>query len=297
MRDRFKDSRTQSDFLYMLTTRRHNPKTETIREYSHALHNLVVRAYPQMPDDQRMQILKQKFLSSINAEDLEKSVISDKLAKATYQEVADLVSKVEEFRKTKERCKPRADDDWFVNPMTEERGHESRSYPGSRSNNRYPKDRQNYRPRTYPEDRECHYCGEVGHLQYRCPKRLEDRQKGIERPIIQKNAKRYAQTVEETTIRFKNAEDQETINKERPMTAYPTKQSRETQTLLMVSTTRTQNTNNLVTPKAIRTPRETKTGRSPNRHNPRGKRKLGNHKQYLFYSRIQSHLYPSAGLP
>ncbi len=130
MRDRFKDSRTQSDFLYMLTTRRHNPKTETIREYSHSLHNLVVRAYPQMPDDQRMQILKQKF------------------------------------------------------PV------DTRSYPGSRSNNRYPKDRQNYRPRTYPEDKECHYCGEPGHLQYRCPKRLEDRQNGIERPIIQKNAKK-----------------------------------------------------------------------------------------------------------
>ena len=32
MKDRFKDSRTQSDFLYMLTTRKHNPKTEKIRE-------------------------------------------------------------------------------------------------------------------------------------------------------------------------------------------------------------------------------------------------------------------------
>ncbi len=190
LRDRFKDSRTQSDFLYMLTTRRHNPKTETIREYSHALHNLVVRAYPQMPEDQRMQILKQKFLSSINAEDLEKSVISDRLAKATYQEVVDLVSKVEEFRKTKERCKPRADEDWFINPMSEEREHTARSYPGSRSNNRCSKYRQNYRPRTYPDYRECHFCGEVGHLQYRCPKRLEDRQNGIERPIMQKNAKK-----------------------------------------------------------------------------------------------------------
>ncbi len=41
IRDRFEDSRTQSDFLNMLTTRRHKPKKETMREYSHALHNLV----------------------------------------------------------------------------------------------------------------------------------------------------------------------------------------------------------------------------------------------------------------
>ncbi len=190
IRDRFKDSRTQSDFLYMLTTKRHNPKNETIREYSHALHNLVIRAYPNMPDEQRMQILKQKFLSSINAEDLEKSVISDKLAKATYQEVVDLVSKVEEFRKTKERCKPRAEEDWFVNPMLEDAGSGQRSYPNSRNAGRYSRDRQGYRPRTYPEDRECHYCGEVGHLQYRCQKRLEDKQMGNEHSIIQKNAKK-----------------------------------------------------------------------------------------------------------
>ncbi len=81
---RLKDSRTQSDFLYLLTTRRHNPKNETVREYSHNLMKLVARAYPDMSDDQRDQIFKQKFPSSINAEDLEKSVLDNKLAKATY---------------------------------------------------------------------------------------------------------------------------------------------------------------------------------------------------------------------
>ncbi len=78
---------------------------------------LVARAYPNMSDDQRDQILKQKFLSTINSEDLEKSVLNNKLAMATYQEIKDSVAKAEEFRKTKERCKDKSDDDWFCNSM------------------------------------------------------------------------------------------------------------------------------------------------------------------------------------
>ncbi len=44
IRDRFKDSRTQSDFVYILTTKKHDPKCETVGEYSHSLHNLIVKA-------------------------------------------------------------------------------------------------------------------------------------------------------------------------------------------------------------------------------------------------------------
>ena len=77
---------------------------------------LVARAYPDLSDDQRDRILKQKYLSSINAEDLEKSVLIRKLANATYQEivpnrVSHSVGKPEEFQRTKERCKERFDDD------------------------------------------------------------------------------------------------------------------------------------------------------------------------------------------
>ena len=69
-----------------------NPKNETIRENSHVLHNWVIKSYPNMAEKQRKQIQKRKLLRSVNSEDIEKSVISDKLAKATYQEVVHLVS-------------------------------------------------------------------------------------------------------------------------------------------------------------------------------------------------------------
>ena len=162
MRERFKDSRTQSDFVYILTTRRYNPKSETVREYSHNLMKLVAKAYPDMSDDQRDQILKQKFLSTINS-DLEKSVLNNKLAEATYQEIVDSVAKAEEFRKTKERCREKYDDDWFCNSMQKRSTNNDRYSDNKRGNS-------GYRPRNpYPEDRRCHYCDQVGHLQYKCP--------------------------------------------------------------------------------------------------------------------------------
>ena len=100
-----------------------------------------------MSDDQRDQIFKQKFPSSINAEDLEKSVLDNKLAKATYQEIVESVAKVEEFQKKKERCKEKFDDDWGCNfmqgrPMSEiEQFGNRRGNPGYRPRNRYPEDR------------------------------------------------------------------------------------------------------------------------------------------------------------
>ena len=105
LKERFKDSRIQSDFVYILTTRRYNPKNETVREYSHNLMKLGAGAYSEKSDDPRDQILKQMFLSSINSEDLEKSVLIIKLAKATYQEIVESVAKAEDFRETKERCR------------------------------------------------------------------------------------------------------------------------------------------------------------------------------------------------
>ncbi len=101
LKERFKNSQTQSDFVYMLTTRRCNPKNETVRENSHNLMKLVARAYPDMSDDQRDQILKQKFLSSIKSEDFGKPVLNNKLAKASYQEIVVSVAKAEEFRRQK----------------------------------------------------------------------------------------------------------------------------------------------------------------------------------------------------
>ena len=85
--------------MYILTNRRHNPKNETVREYSHNLRKLVARAYPDISDDRRNKFLKQKFLSPINAEDLEKSVLNNILVSATYQEIVDSVANAEEFRK------------------------------------------------------------------------------------------------------------------------------------------------------------------------------------------------------
>ena len=147
IKNRFKDSRTQSDFVYILTTKRHDLKHETIREYSHSLHNLVVKAYPAMPEDQRMQILKQKFLTSINVVDLEKSVLNDKLAKASYQEIVESVAKAEEFRKTKEKCRDRTGDDWFLNQMHPGEDEDRKEYVPKRESRGYRRDRQGYRPR------------------------------------------------------------------------------------------------------------------------------------------------------
>ena len=122
---------------------------------------LVAKAYPDMSDDQRDQILKQKFLSTINSEDLEKSVLKNKLAKATYLEIVDSVAKAEEFRKTKERCRETNDDDWFCNSM-QKRPTNNERYSDNRRGN------SGYRTRNpYPEDRRCHYCDEVDHLQYK----------------------------------------------------------------------------------------------------------------------------------
>ncbi len=163
MKERFKVSRTQRDFVHILTTQRYNPKNETVREYSHNLMKLVARAYPDMSDDQRDQILKQKFLTTINSEDLEKSVLNYKLAKATYQEIVDPVAKSEEFRKMKERCWEKYEDDWFCNSMQKRSTNNERYYGNRRGSS-------GYRPRNpYPEDRRCHYCDQVGHLQYKFP--------------------------------------------------------------------------------------------------------------------------------
>ena len=135
-----------------------------------------------MSDDQRDQILKQKFPCTINSEALEKSVLKNKLATATHQEIVDSVAKAEEFWKTKEGCRKKYDDDWFCNSV-QKRPTNNERYSDNRRGN------SGYRPRNpYPEDRRCHYCDQVGHLQ--CPQRLEDREKGIERPIAQRNAKK-----------------------------------------------------------------------------------------------------------
>ncbi len=117
MQERFKDNRSQTDFLYMFTMRRQDPKIETIREYSHDLYTLVVKAYPNMPDAQRMEVLKQKFLSSIKVEDFERTAMTHDLTAATYSQVVNIMSRVEEFRRTKEKCQQKIDDDWYLNNM------------------------------------------------------------------------------------------------------------------------------------------------------------------------------------
>ena len=62
------------------------------------------------------------------------------------------------------------------------------------SNEKYSDKRRGnsgHRPRNpYPEDTRCHYCDQVGHLQYKCPQRLEEREERVEKPIAQRNAKK-----------------------------------------------------------------------------------------------------------
>ena len=117
MQERSKDNRSQADFLYMFTMRRQDPKTETIREYFHDLYTLVTKAYPNMPDTQRMEVLKQKFLSSIKVEDFERTAMTHDLTSATYNQVVNIMSRVEEFRRTKEKCQQKIDDEWYVNNL------------------------------------------------------------------------------------------------------------------------------------------------------------------------------------
>ncbi len=174
MQERFKDNRSQTDFLYMFTMRRQDPKTETIREYSHGLYTLVTKAYANMPDAKRMEVLKQKFLSSIKVEDLERTAMTHDLTSATYNQEVNIMSRMEEFRRTKEKCQQKIDDEWYVNNLdhTEQMSEQT---PILYS-------RGEYRPRI-PDTRTCHYCQKVGHLAYRCPQRLEDRKNGVERDI------------------------------------------------------------------------------------------------------------------
>ncbi len=112
LKERFRDNRSQTDFLYMFTMRRQDPTNETIREYSHDLYTLVSKAYPNMGDAQRMEVLEQKFLSSIKVEDFEKTAMSHDLTSATYSQLVNIRARVEEFRRTKDKCQQKINDDW-----------------------------------------------------------------------------------------------------------------------------------------------------------------------------------------
>ena len=147
------------------------------------MHHLIVKAYPTMLDEHRMQILTQNFLTSINVPDLEKSVMNDTLAKASYQEIVDSVAKAEEFRKTKEKCRDKTGDVWLINQIQMEENKTRRDYQPKQDSRGYNRERQGYRPRNpYTEDREYHYCKETGHLQYNRTHRMEDHENDIERP-------------------------------------------------------------------------------------------------------------------
>ncbi len=52
---------------------------------------------------------------------------------------------------------------------------------------------------------------------------------GTRDPSYKRTQKRFAQTVEGTIILYRNVDDRETISRELPMMAYPTKQSQESQ--------------------------------------------------------------------
>ncbi len=174
MQERFRDNRSRTDFLYMFTMRRQGPKTETIREYSHELYTLVTKAYPYMPDKQRMEVLKQKVLSSIKLEDFERTAKTHYLTSATHSQVVNIMSRVEEFRKTQEKCQQKIHDDWYLDHM------EPSEHKNERQFNNYR--RGAYKPRI-PDTRSCHYCHQDGHLADRCLQRLEDRKNGVERGI------------------------------------------------------------------------------------------------------------------
>ena len=169
----FRDNRSQTDFLYMFTMRQQDPNNETLREFSHDLYTVVSKAYPNMADAQRMEVLKQKFSSSIKVEDFEKAAMTHDLTSATFSQLVNIMARVEEFRKTKEKCQQKIKDDWYLNNM-QQRGYRNNQYQNNR--------RGGYRPWSQ-ETRQCHYCHVVGHIAYKCPKRLEDKRRWIEREI------------------------------------------------------------------------------------------------------------------
>ena len=112
------------------------------------------------------------------------------LTSATYSQVVNIMSRVEEFRRTKEKCQQKIDDDWYLNNMDPEERKDNTPF------NSYT--RGSYRPRI-PDTRTCHYCKQVGHLAYRCPQRLEDRKNGVERDIHwppQRNGKKICTNCE-----------------------------------------------------------------------------------------------------
>ena len=84
-----------------------------------------------MADAQRMEVLKQKFMSSIKVEDVEKTKMSHDLTPATFSQVVNLMARVEEFRKTKEKCQQKINDDWYLNNM-QQRGYSNKQYYNNR---------------------------------------------------------------------------------------------------------------------------------------------------------------------
>ncbi len=174
MQERFIYNRSQTDLLCMLIMRRQDPKTETVRKYCHNLYTLVTKKYLNMPDVQRMEVLKQKFLSYIKVEEFERTAMTHDLTSATYNQVVNIMSRVEKFRRTKEKCQQKIDDDWYLSNLDSAEQQIETIFT--------PYRRGTYRPRI-PDTRTCRYCQKVGHLVYRCPQRLEDRKNGTERDI------------------------------------------------------------------------------------------------------------------
>ena len=139
-----------------------------------------------MPEEQGMQLLQQKFLTSINVADLEKSVLNDKLAKATYQQIVDSVAKAEQKRSAGTKwgtngsftnCRPKRATPERTTSPNENLGDTTETGKGTAQGT---------------HTRKTVYCKEIGHLQYNCPQKLEDRENGIERPSqrYQRNAKK-----------------------------------------------------------------------------------------------------------
>ncbi len=128
--------------------RRQDTNTETIREKCDDLNALVSKAYPNMADAQRVEVLKQKFFSIIKVEDFEKTAMSHDNTAATYSQVVNIMARVEEFRKTKEKGQQRINDDWYLNNMQ----------PRVSSNRQYYNNRRGvYRPWSQ-DTRQCHHC-------------------------------------------------------------------------------------------------------------------------------------------
>ncbi len=114
-KESFRGNRSQTDFLKKFTMRRQSPKhkrRDDQRRFSWP-DILVTKAYLNTPETHRMEVLKQKFLSSIKVEDFKRRARTHDLTAANDNQVVNTRSSVEFSRKSKQNCQQKIID-WYL---------------------------------------------------------------------------------------------------------------------------------------------------------------------------------------